>query len=448
MDVPIRFIATRDGVRIAYCAHGDGPPLVFVRGWTSHLELLWSDPAFRSYFEALAQHYRVIRYDARGNGLSERELPKIDLEGLVLDLEAVVGELALSNVTLYGATFGGPIAVAYVARHPERIARLILDGTYARGGEITSPDRQAALIANLRAYPDVALRQMVSYFSHPEPEQSPYRRAAIGEYASPRLLAHLYTLCYRIDVSGLLPQIRVPTLVLHRRGSHAIPFRLGRELASLLPNARFAPLDGTAHNSWEGDAALALATIGDFLGVRLALAPAADAETAQLPLTILFTDIGGSTAVTQRLGDAKAQELLRLHNAIVRDGLRACGGREIKHTGDGIMASFPSASRAIECSVAIQQGVAAHVEQHEEAPLQVRIGLNAGEPVVEEEDLFGSAVQLAARVCDRAEPGEILVSDVVRQLAAGKGFLFSDRGDVALRGFEDPVRLYEVRWEV
>ncbi|MCH8900915.1 MAG: adenylate/guanylate cyclase domain-containing protein, partial [Chloroflexi bacterium] len=168
----------------------------------------------------------------------------------------------------------------------------------------------------------------------------------------------------------------------------------------------------------------------------------------------------GSTALAQRLGDAAAQDVRRAHNTIVRDALRAEGGSEIKHTGDGIMASFPSASHALACAVAIQRAVAAlrqaqseqaaPVERHAEpveARLNVRIGLNAGEPVVEEDDLFGTSVDLAKRICDHAEPGEILVSDVVRQLAAGKDFLFSDRGEVVPKGFDEAVRLYTVRWE-
>ena len=153
-----------------------------------------------------------------------------------------------------------------------------------------------------------------------------------------------------------------------------------------------------------------------------------------------------STALRQRLGDAKAQELVRTHNVIVREGLKAHGGREIKHTGDGIMASFPSASRGLECAVVIQRGVAAHAEEHPETFLRVYIGLNAGEPIAEEEDLFGTSVDLAARICAHAGPGEILASDVVRQLVAGKGFLFSDRGETELRGFEDPVKLWDLRW--
>ncbi len=152
----------------------------------------------------------------------------------------------------------------------------------------------------------------------------------------------------------------------------------------------------------------------------------------------------GSTSLTQRLGDAGAQELLRTHNSIVRDALKAHDGAEIKHTGDGIMASFPAASKALACATTIQTAFAERNETAEE-PIKVRIGLNAGEPVAEDEDLFGTAVQLAARVCATAEPGTILASNVVRELSAGKGFLFSDQGNIVLRGFEDPVRLYEVR---
>jgi adenylate cyclase len=154
----------------------------------------------------------------------------------------------------------------------------------------------------------------------------------------------------------------------------------------------------------------------------------------------------GSTTLTQRLGDAKAQEVLRTHNTIIRDALRAHSGSETKHTGDGIMAAFPSASRALECAVAIQRALASHNENSPDTPVRVRIGLNAGEPIAEDQDLFGTAVQLAARVCAHAHPGQILTSDVVRQLAAGKGFLFSGVGQVTLRGFEEPVLLYEVAW--
>ncbi len=222
---------------------------------------------------------------------------------------------------------------------------------------------------------------------------------------------------------------------------------LARGLASRIADARLVVLEGEALLALTpADTEQAVTAVDEFLGEgEEGTAPATEPRAAGGMVTILFTDMEGSTTLTQRQGDARAQEVLRTHNTIVRDALKAHAGSEIKHTGDGIMASFISASRALECAVAVQRAFGTHNESTE-TPIRVRIGLNAGEPVAEEKDLFGTAVQLAARICAHAEPGQILAPVVVRELAAGKGFLFSDRGETALRGFEDPVRLFEVSW--
>ncbi|GAF70925.1 unnamed protein product, partial [marine sediment metagenome] len=255
-----------------------------------------------------------------------------------------------------------------------------------------------------------------------------------------------------LDVTDLLPQVRAPTLVLHRRQLPWPVVDVARGLASRIPEARLALLEGESLAPFLGDRDAVLSAIDEFLGEG---EEAAGGPAPSGLVTILFTDMEGSTSLTQRVGDAKAQEVLRTHNRIVRDALKAHSGSEVKHTGDGIMASFTSASRALECAIDIQRALAQHNEAAAARPstgsgraevIRVRIGLNAGEPVAEEEDLFGTAVQLAARICAQAEPGEILAPIVVRELAAGKGFLLADRGDVTLRGFEDPVRLYEVHW--
>jgi len=214
-------------------------------------------------------------------------------------------------------------------------------------------------------------------------------------------------------------------------------------LAAQLPQAKFVPFEGGTGPVWVHHNVL-IPEIHRFLGVGVA-APKAVSVPITGPLTILFTDVEGSTALTERVGDAKAREVLRAHEGIVREALRAHGGSEVKTMGDGFMASFASGTRALECAIAMQTAFAAHNESAGE-PIRVRIGLNAGEPIAEEKDLFGTAVNMAARIAARAEGGEILASDVVRQLVAGKGFLFSDRGEVELKGFEEPVRLYEVRW--
>ncbi len=169
--------------------------------------------------------------------------------------------------------------------------------------------------------------------------------------------------------------------------------------------------------------------------------------TTESMTVIVFTDMASSTALTQELGDAAAQEVRRAHNDIVRSALAANSGNEIKHTGDGIMASFSTASSALDAAIAIQRGVAQHKDANPDSPLSVYVGLNAGEPIAEDDDLFGTSINLAARICDHAEPGQIVASNVVRELAAGKDFLFSDLGETELRGFEDPVKLWELRWQ-
>jgi adenylate cyclase len=250
----------------------------------------------------------------------------------------------------------------------------------------------------------------------------------------------------RFDVTDLLPKVSVPTLVIHRRGDAIVPFELGRELAAGIPGARLLPLDGRNHAGLAEIDVPVLEVIGkavyEFVGGK-------ERQPAPAPpglVTILFTDMEGSTTLTQRLGDAGAQDVLRIHNRIIRDALKAHNGSETKHTGDGIMASFASASKALEASISMQRAFAEHNDSNPDTPIRVRIGLNAGEPVAEDADLFGTAVQLAARICAHAEPGQILVPIVIRELAAGKKFLFSDCGAVALRGFEDPVRLFELSW--
>lgn len=243
--------------------------MVFVRGWISHIEVLWDDPQFRSYFETVGRFFTVVRYDARGNGLSERDLSRVDLEALLLDVEALTDQLALSDVVLYGATFGGPIALLYAARHPERVSRLILEGTYAKGAEITSRKRQLFITKMLRTFPEAAFL-LLGHATRPDSHETPYRRPERGpQMIGASVAAKLYSLAFATDISDLLPTIRIPTLVLHRRDSQAIPFRLGRELAAQIPGARFAALSGDAHNAWEGDAAEALKEIGAFLGVPL-----------------------------------------------------------------------------------------------------------------------------------------------------------------------------------
>jgi class 3 adenylate cyclase len=218
---------------------------------------------------------------------------------------------------------------------------------------------------------------------------------------------------------------------------------VGRRAAVAAYAAAHGLLDQTPPRTWAGPAP----ERGSAVGAGKVAEPAADWGPTQSPVIILFTDMEGSTALIDRLGDARAQELLRAHNAIIRDCLRAHHGSEIQHTGDGLMLSFASAYGAIECAVAIQRALARRNKEHPETPIRVRIGMHAGEPIADKDQLFGAAVNAAARICARARGGQILVSDVIRQLAAGKSVAFSKCGRFALKGFSTRFLLHEVHWE-
>jgi class 3 adenylate cyclase len=447
VEQEIRFCTTPEGVRIAYAVLGEGTPLVYVPGWISHLELDWQLPLTREGWQAYAPHFRVIRIDKRGTGLSDRNVGDYSLESRVRDLEALVEHLGLGEFMLSGISEGGPTCISYAAKHPERVTRMALYGTFAKGDLLGggSPDLRNAILAVVRAEWGMGSRLLADMFVGEDAD--PVVLQMFTEYqrqgATPEDAYAMLEADMEIDVRELLPKVQAPTLIVHARGDKTVPIDLGRELAAGIPNARFESVDGSHVMGIEPSQPLRLAFLRH--GLEAAADVAGPAPSGMV--TILFTDMEGSTSLTQRLGDAAAQALLRAHNALIRQALNAHGGSEIKHTGDGIMASFATASKALDCAVAIQRAFAARNEEHPDEALRVRVGLNAGEPVAEDQDLFGTAVQLAARVCAQAEAGQILVSNVVRELAAGKGFLFSDTGDATLRGFEDPVRLYDVSWK-
>jgi class 3 adenylate cyclase len=460
MEHQIRFCTTSDGVRIAYATVGQGPPVVYVPGPFSQFKFMAHEPRVASMWQQIAANRGLVLFDRRGTGMSGRDVRDFSRVALVRDLEAVINHLKLRRLALIAWDMAGVVAIEYAHRHPEKVSHLILCGSFARGQDVGTPETNEALIRLIRGGWDVA-SEMLPAILVPSADPETARRwiTSVRESCSGDSAAAQLEAAVAEDVSDLLPEIEIPTLILHARHDRAFPFELGRKLASLLPNARLVALDYDVH--WDPrHLTPVVEAINDFLAPRKP--PKGQPPEAAAPsglVTIMFTDMEGSTTLTQRLGDARAQEVLRTHNTIVRDALKACGGSQIKHTGDGIMATFPAASKALECAIAIQKAfeernrsLSARPEPVEpraasEEPIRVRIGLNAGEPIAEDEDLFGAAVQLAARVCSHAQPGQILAANVVRELAAGKGVMFSDRGDVTLRGFEEPVRLYEVRWQ-
>ena len=458
----IQYAMTSDGVNIAYSAGGRGTPLIHTPNPpVGHLTWEWRMPEYREWYERLASRWRLIRYDGRGAGLSDRDLKSYTLDELVLDLEAVADSLTAERFVLFAQFHCGPPAIAYAHRHPDRVSHLILWQTYSRVSDYTSQRRVQATRAivpkDWQTYTETFAHSVFGWEDGSKARQfARYIRESIKHSDFQVALDGTNTL----DVSGILGDITVPTLILHRQEVTWVPIELSRDLARQIPGSRLALLPGGELPPQYGETEPIVEAIESFIAEtsgrrrrasarRSTARPGTrrDLHEAAAFRTILFTDMVASAAMSQRLGDAAAQKLRRGHNKNVREALAAYGGTETKHTGDGIMAWFGSASSAVACAVAIQRAFQGDEKEGLGNEVRVRIGLNAGEPIAEERDLFGTAVDLAARIRDRAEPGEILVSDVVRQLVAGKGFLFNDRGEHALKGFEDPVRVWEVSWQ-
>jgi class 3 adenylate cyclase len=449
MEPRIQYSRTSDGVNIAFWTMGEGKPLIAMPSmpWT-HLQLEWSIPELRRWYEDLGRGRMLVRYDGRGFGLSQRQVNSMSLASQVLDLEAVVGRLGVEHFDLYAGLHSGPVAIAYATRWLERVAHLVLFCSYADGedygsGALTQATRPI-IHQDWEFYTEAVARLLLGWS---EPEAARRFAGLMRECTTPEMAHKALAATTTFDVTALLPEVRTPTLVMHRRELRIATLDHARTLAAGIPNARLAVLEGSSVAPYLDDSEAVVREIDAFLADRPSTEPPSTRTRAHSGAlrTILFTDVEGSTALTQELGDEGAREVLRAHERIVRQELRDHDGAEIKTMGDGFMASFGSTTAAVTCAIALQLRLAAHNESAGQ-PILIRIGMNAGEPIAEGDDLYGTAVIAAARIGAAAHGGEILVSDVVRQLVAGKGFAFADRGEVHLKGFDHPMRLHEVRW--
>ncbi len=436
-EIPeVRYARTRDGLRIAYGIAGDGPPLVYVRSLNSHVQRDWGDTWRGAYYKALANAFTVINFDARGNGLSD-EIDSIDLESLIEDLRSVVDDLSLERFALYGQGFGSPIAIAYAARHPERVDRLILYCAYARGSDLYIPDffmdafrespPTATAIMGHATYPDV--------YKLPANLLSPSSLAA-----SPKTAILYFELVRTLDVSDVVPSVSAPTLVMQPKANKVVPAELGEGVAATIPDAKLVHVSTGSYNPWGEEAVEpSLNAISEFVGRPIPVMP------SPRPMAVLVTDLVGSTEMTHRLGEARARELLHLHDEIVRDARRKRHGAQVKHTGDGIMARFDDRVAALACAKDIQERLAIRNRDAED-PLHVRIGIAYGEVVEEREDLFGTTVVAAVRIMDQAGTGQILVSEAAREGVDAALFDFGPERQVELKGFPEPIAVRELIW--
>jgi class 3 adenylate cyclase len=440
MEPPIHYAQTSDGVNIAYWAIGDGTPFVHMPWFRmSHVQLEWQIPEIRRWYEALASRMQLVRYDGRGIGLSQRGVTDFSLDALVSDVEAVVDRLNLPQFALFGLVHTGPVAIAYAARHPDRVSKLILWCTYARGADYA----RSAVIQATRGVIDQDWDLYTKTLAHVRlgwSEGEPARRfaAVMQESVSPEALQASISAFKDLDVTDLLPKVQCPVLLLHRRQLSWLPVDMAKDLASRLPDARLTLIEGESGAPYLGDADGVLNTIADFLGVGEAPLPRlAPGGTA----VILYADIAESTALTERLGDRAFREKARELDGTLRRAIRRSGGTPIegKLLGDGVLAVFPSARQAIESALACNR-------QGRDADLPLHLGIHAGDVIREDANVYGGAVNIASRIAGLAAPQEILVSETVRSLArTSAGVTFEDRGEQALKGVSDPVRVWAIQ---
>jgi class 3 adenylate cyclase/pimeloyl-ACP methyl ester carboxylesterase len=451
----IRFARADDGIEIAYLTAGEGPrDLVLIFGFTTHLDLCWDMPWFSQWLRRTSQHFRTIVFDKRGSGLSDRSLGHGSIEDRTRDVLAVMDAVGSERASFVGISEGGPMSIVCAAMHPERVERMALYGTMARIR--WAPDYPEGVP------PEVAemFTQGVGnawgsgevmgtfFFNHAsDPAQAAAQVAKFERNACTRQMAvQMAQANVDIDVRAFLPAVSAPTLVLHASDDPLVPPAIGRYLAEHIPGARHQEVPGDFHCSWRIDDAnavidLALGFLVDEPAPLTAspptLARAPEAATRRAVATVLFTDIVGSTERAAAVGDTAWRDLLDRHDQCASEAIARRGGRLVKSTGDGVLATFDGPSRAIDATRAIHTATAG-------LGLEIRAGVHTGEVERRGDDVSGIGVHIAARVASMAGPGEILATRTVRDLTAGSHLVFTARGSHELKGVPDAWELFEV----
>jgi class 3 adenylate cyclase/alpha-beta hydrolase superfamily lysophospholipase len=448
VEVPETRYARSGDVNIAYAVVGDGPfDLVYVGGLLSHLEVTWEDPDRRAFFERLARETRLIRFDKRGVGLSDRVSGVPSFEERMDDVRAVMDAVGLERAALLGLADGGAMACLFAATYPDRTAGLVLYSPMPRFtrapdfpwrpteqgflGAVDDAERRWGTVERARELLKVAAPSVA------DDEAFVQRWARAARYAAgPGDAMRFGRMNLQIDIRDVLPTIRVPTLVLHRAGDRDIDPAVSRYVAERIPGARYLELPGDDGIIFVGDTEPLHRAVEEFLRETWDAAPIAEPE--RVLATVLFTDIVGSTAKAVELGDARWRDLLEEHHTRVRRQLARFRGREIDTAGDGFFASFDGPARAVRCACATRDAV-------RDLGIEIRAGVHTGECELLDEKVAGIAVSIGARVAAQAAPGEVLVSSTVKDLVAGSGLEFEERGAAELKGVPGEWRLYAVR---
>lgn len=434
------YAKTEDGVHIAYQVFGDGPvDLVMVPGFISHLEQAWESPAFAHLHRRLGSFARVITFDKRGTGLSDRTGSLPDLDQRMLDVLAVMDDAGSDRAALLGISEGGSMAIVFAATHPERTRALVLYGAYAK--LTCGPDHPIGMtpeeVEDLGAYLEprwgtgVGLAAWAPSLGEDEEARQWWARLQRLS-ASPGAARQLITSYNNIDARPALPLVQAPTLVLHRTEDRMIPVEHGREIAEAIDGARLVEFPGHDHLLATTNCDLIVDEIAEFL---TGAAPAHEPD--RVLATVLFTDIVGSTERAGEVGDRRWRDVLDAHDRLVERQVHRHAGRVVKSTGDGVLAVFDGPTRAVRAARAITDGSGG-------VGVEVRAGLHTGEIVERADDVAGIAVHVASRVSAAAGAGEVLVSRTLVDLVAGSGVEFDDRGEHELKGVAGTWRLFAV----
>jgi pimeloyl-ACP methyl ester carboxylesterase/class 3 adenylate cyclase len=446
VEAETRYARSGD-VSIAYQVTGEGPfDVVFVPGFLSHVELAWDVPGMAAYNRRLASFCRLIRFDKRGTGMSDRVSGVPTLETRMDDVRAVMDATGCERAALIGLSEGGPMSILFAATYPERAWALALCGTFARvrwapdypiGASDEEARRDDEEIEQRWGEPDAAIALAREVAPESSDDELQAFATMIRQSASPGAALALNRMNDEIDVRDVLPAIRVPTLVLNREGEHPFIRQGSAYLAQHIAGARYVELPGSSHAPFAGDSESYVRAIEGFLQEAWAEEASAEPEPDRVLATILFTDIVGSTAKAVELGDARWRELLEQHHATVRRLLLRHRGTELDTAGDGFFASFDGPARGIRCARAITESV-------RDLGIEVRAGLHTGECERMNSKVGGIAVHIGARVAAEAGPGEVVVSSTVKDLVAGSGIAFHDRGAAELKGVPGEWRLFAV----
>ena len=409
-------------VNLAYQVIGDGPvDIVMVPGFISHIEFRHELPGYTASLRRLSSFARVVAFDKRGQGLSDRVSDAPSLEQRMDDVRAIMDAIGSERATLFGHSEGSAMSALFAATYPERISRLILFGGYVSRRDLNVVETVAQRV---KFWGTGAMAKRVA----PSLAADPAALAQFAKFerlsASPGAVKAFTMLNSQIDVRSILPAVRVPTLVLHNQGDVQVPIEHGRELAACIPDARLIEYPGGDHIFTTGDVDAALGDIEEFItGHR----ESSSSDFERVLATVLFTDIVDSTRSAASMGDQAWRKLLDNHDQLAIQTVEKHRGTLVKSTGDGILATFDGPGRAVRCALAFETA-------SKQIGLPLRAGLHTGEIEIRGRDIGGIAVHAAARVMAQSQPSEVLVSRVVTDLVAGAGLKFAERGSHELKG--------------